>query len=286
MLVTLALLTGCGDGSDDASGAAANETVRARIAALAPAANLAHRGQGPTRLGGQLPENSLAAFRAAMEQGADGVELDVVLTRDGELVVMHDDRLDRTTACDGCANTYTLAEAQACVLLDGRGQPTAERPPTLAQVYEAIGPQALVNVELKVYGPPCLTATSGPEVVARTAVRQIRRLGVARRTLFSSFDEAAVAEVKRLDAGLYAALLTGPVDDTLLAHLAELGLDAVHPFWSGVSAAQVLTARDLGLQVSLWTVNGESSLAQALAKAPTAIITDQPGVLRGVLDGD
>ncbi|MDX2170659.1 MAG: glycerophosphodiester phosphodiesterase family protein [Deltaproteobacteria bacterium] len=276
-------LAACGDGSDDGS-PPANETVRARIAALAPAANLAHRGQGPTRPRGALPENSLAAFRAAMAQGADGVELDVELTRDGQLVVMHDDGFDRTTTCRGCANDFTLAEARRCALLDGAKQPTDQVPPMLAEVYDAIGPDALVNVEMKVFGPACRTADSGPEVLARTTAAEIRRLGVARRTLVSSFDEAALVELRRVDAGLYAALLYGALQPGVVDHVAALGFDAIHPFWSGVDAAETARARSLGLQVNLWTVNTEPFLRQSLAKRPTAIITDEPGVLRSVLD--
>lgn len=277
----LLLLAACGDGGDGAG--AASETVRARIEALAPAANLAHRGLGPTRPRSVWPENSLAAFRAALQQGADGIELDVELTRDGELVVMHDDTLDRTTTCRGCANRFTLAEVRQCALLDGARQPTDEVPPTLAEVYDAIGPDALVNVEMKVFGAPCLTADSGPEALARRTAVEIRRLGVARRTLVSSFDETALRALRRVDAGLYTALLYGALQDGVLERAAELGFDAIHPFWSGVDAAQVARARALGLQVNLWTVNGETFLRQSLAKAPSAIITDEPGVLRALL---
>jgi glycerophosphoryl diester phosphodiesterase len=283
LLPLFLVLAACGDGGDD-NGAPANDVVRQRIEALAPAANLAHRGQGPTRPRGPLPENSLAAFRAAMQQGADGIELDVELTRDGQLVVMHDDSFDRTTSCRGCANSFTLAEARQCALLDGAKQPTDQVPPTLDEVYDAIGPDALVNVEMKVFGAPCRTADSGPEALARKTAAEIRRLGVARRTLVSSFDEAALVELQRVDAGLYTALLYGSLQPGVVDRAAELGFDAIHPFWSGIDAAEVARARGLGLQVNLWTVNSETFLRQSLGKQPTAIITDEPAVLRSVLD--
>jgi glycerophosphoryl diester phosphodiesterase len=282
-LLILLILTACGDGDTDAT-TSANNVVRERIEALAPTANLAHRGLGPTRPRSVQPENSLAAFRAAMQQGADGIELDVELTRDGELVVMHDDTFDRTTSCRGCANSCTLAEARQCALLDGARQPTDQAPPTLAEVYDAIGPAALVNVEMKVFGPPCLTADRGPEALARKTAAEIRRLGVARRTLVSSFDEAALVELQRVDAGLYTALLYGSLQPGVVDRAAALGFDAIHPFWSGIDAAEVARARGLGLQVNLWTVNTDTFLRQSLAKQPTAIITDEPGVLRAVLD--
>ena len=276
------VLAACGDDSSDAS-QPANAAVRARIEALAPAANLAHRGVGQTRPLSPLPENSLAAYRRAIALGADGLSIDVELTSDGELLVMHDSTLDRTTTCAGCVNAYTLADAQACVLVDGHGNPTDEHPPTLAQVYAMLPPDALVDVELKVYGDDCLTPDTGADTLARTAAAEIHRLGVARRTLFSSFEEAAVLALKRADPDLYAAWLTGPAGPADIAHIAAIGLDAIHPTWSGITADTVASARAAGLQVNLWTVNSRTFLTQALAKGPTAIITDEPGVLAEIL---
>lgn len=276
----LASIAACG-GDDASPAAAANQAVRERLLALHPA-NLAHRGSGPTRPSAPLPENSLAAFRDAMDKGADGVELDVVLTADGRLLVMHDDTLDRTTTCSGCVSARTLAEAQQCALVDGRGAPTAERPPSLAQAYAALPDDALVNVELKVAGR-CATPSSGAEALARAAAAEVRRLGAARRTLFSSFDAAAVTAIKRRDPALYAALLSGSIDDAGIAAAAGAGFDAIHPVWSGISAEQIAGAQSRGLQVNLWTVNGVTFLTQSLAKGPDAIITDQPAVLAELL---
>lgn len=278
-LLLALLVTGCGS---DSGAPPAGEVVRARIEALAPAANLAHRGTGPTRPLSALPENSLAAFRQAIALGADGVELDVELTSDGQLLVMHDDTLDRTTACAGCVSATALRDAQQCALLDGRRQPTAERPPTLAQVFAALPDDALVNIELKVYGE-CATPDTGPEALARTAAAEVRRLGAARRVLFSSFEESALLALKDADADLYAAQLTGSATLDDVARVVALGLDAIHPTWSGVSAETVAAARARGLQVNLWTVNGRAFLGQALDKGPTAIITDEPDVLGALL---
>ena len=279
-LAALFLLAACGDGSGSA--APANDAVRARLEALAPA-NLAHRGSGPTRPLSPLPENSLAAFRDGIAKGADGIELDVELTADGRLLVMHDDTLDRTTTCSGCVNAFTLPEAQACALTDGRGAPTDERPPTLAQAYAVLPADALVNVELKVFGAACATPDSDAAALARAAAAEVRRLGATRRTLFSSFDAVAVEEIKRLDPTLYAALLIGTIDAAGVAAAAASGLDAIHPTWSGIGAELVADAQSRGLQVNLWTVNGRTFLTQALAKGPDAIITDQPDVLAELL---
>lgn len=281
LLPAVALLVGCGSDADPR--APAHQAVRQRIEALAPAANLAHRGSGPTRPQSALPENSLAAFRQAIALGADGVELDVELTADGHLLVMHDETLDRTTTCAGCVSALPLADAQRCSLLDGHRVSTDERPPTLAQVFAALPDDALVNVELKVYGR-CATPDTGVETLARTAAAEVRRLGGARRTLFSSFEEEALLALKRVDSALYGALLTGNASRDDVAHVAALGLDAIHPTWSGISAETVALARAGGLQVNLWTVSSRPFLTQALDKGPTAIITDEPGVLAEVIE--
>jgi glycerophosphoryl diester phosphodiesterase len=274
------VLAACG--GDGGAGTPVNQAVRDRLDERAPA-NLAHRGSGPTRPLSPLPENSLPAFRDGMAKGADGIELDVELTGDGHLLVMHDDTLDRTTTCAGCVSGYTLREAQQCALTDGRGNPTDERPPTLAQAYAAVPDDALVNVELKVFGAACTTADTGAAALARAAAAEVRRLRAGRRTLFSSFDPAAVAEIKRVDATLYAALLIGSIDADGIAAAAASGLDAIHPIWSGISAPLVAEAQRHGLQVNLWTVNGRTFLTQSLAKGPNAIITDEPALLAELL---
>lgn len=256
--------------------------VRERIASLAPSANLGHRGTGPTRPGHALPENSIPSYEQAIAEGADGIELDVELTLDGELVIMHDDTLDRTTTCSGCVNAYTLAEVRECLLLDGEGQPTDLHPPVLEEAYGAIPDDALVNVELKVYDEECLTETTGPVALAHTAVAEIERLDVASRTIFSSFDEVAALAVKEVNPDLYSAQLMIAAPPEAIAWVAEVGLDAVHPFYL-LPAESVRQALDLGLQVNVWTVDGEAAMNLSLDKGVTAIITDEPGVLAEVI---
>jgi glycerophosphoryl diester phosphodiesterase len=279
-VLLLALAAACGGGGSDDSEPAgpANEAVRTRLERLAPA-NLGHRGTGPTRPLGRFPENSLNAFRAAIRAGADGVELDVVLTADRQLLVLHDDTLDRTTSCRGCANTFTLAEAQACFLRDGTGSVTDQRPPSLAEAYAALPRQALVNVELKVFGDPCVDPRTGPVPLARTAVAKVQELRAASRTIFSSFNEVAVAAIKQTDPTLYAALLSGAPQAGLIERVTGLGLDAVHPSFSGVSGEFVAAAHAAALQVNVYTVNGRRFLMEALDLGVDAIITDDPELL-------
>ncbi|MEM9730819.1 MAG: glycerophosphodiester phosphodiesterase family protein [Myxococcota bacterium] len=270
--------TGCGD-----EGPPANEQVRARIESLAPAANIGHRGIGPTQPG-RPPENSVSSFLAAMEQGADGVELDVEITADGQIIVMHDDTLDRTTDCEGCVSEFTFDEVRACRLLDGNGQPTDERPPTLEESYDAVLDPGLVNVELKVFGSTCATSTTDASALVDAALAEVDALGVADRTFFSSFDETASRLVKERAPDYYSARLytaPGDAEDVLAASLAA-GLDAIHPFFLALPES-VSAALDAGLQVNVWTVNEPDQMEANLDKGVTSIITDNPDVLREIL---
>ena len=265
-------------------GRAPKDKVRLAIAIRRPSANLGHRGTGETRKGHPFPENSISSFVAAMDEGADGIELDVEITQDGQLVVMHDDTVDRTTDCTGCVSEMTFDEVRACRLLDGDGVATEKRPPTLVEVYSALEDTALVNVELKVFGPECATDTTGPEELVPLALEEVTRIGAESRTIFSSFDETAAELVKTERPGYYSALLlpvaaTGPeyVEKALL-----LNQDAIHPFLS-VLAETVQEALDADLQVNIWTVNTEERMQEQLDKGSTAIITDEPAILADLL---
>jgi glycerophosphoryl diester phosphodiesterase len=238
------------------------------------------------RIGHALPENSIPSFLQAMADGADGIELDVELTSDGGLLIMHDDTLDRTTTCSGCVSAYTVAEAQACFLLDGDGRVTDLHPPTLAEVFEALPEDALVNIELKVYDEDCTTPTTGAAALAEATVAEVEMLEVANRVLFSSFDETAATTVKVENPGLYSAYLVsieGTQDWQASIDLtASLGLDALHPLFI-IPAEGVQLARASGLQLNVWTVNNPVSMVDSIDKGVTAIITDEPAILAEIL---
>ncbi len=258
--------------------------VAKRLSDVAPPANLGHRGTGPTRAGHPYPENSISAFLAALDQGANGVELDVGLSRDAEILVIHDDRLDRTTDCRGCVGAMLLRDLRACRLLDGDGQPTEERAPTLAEVYAALPERSLINVEIKVVGAECAGHRRKPALLVEAVLEEVIRLGEQSRTLFSSFDEDVARLVKRLQPELYSALVSKAPDRTLVDRALALGQDAIHPHHC-VSAETVRAALDAGLQVTVWDANTEEHMRAALDKGVTGIITNEPAVLAGLLDG-
>lgn len=289
MLSALALaLTACGDdGEPMTSSTPARAIVRERIAALRPAAVLGHRGAGVNRPGLSLVENSVSSLVAAMTAGADGAELDVELTADGRLLLMHDDTLERTTSCSGCLSALSFDAARQCRLKDGDGNLTDEVPPTLEEVFAALPASALVNIELKVYGPACRTAATGAGELARATIAAVRSLGVAERVILSSFDEEALRVVKAEAPDLYAGFLIVGLRARNIQTAIDLKADAIHaggafPFLT-LPPAEIAAAHAAGLQVNTWTVNDVPSAQLLLDSGVDTIITDEAALLRQVL---
>lgn len=248
---------------------------------------LGHRGASA-----DFPENTLAAFRAALEQGADGVELDVMRCASGEVVVVHDDDLARVTAHAPDSRrrirASTLDELRRFDV--GRG----ERVPTLDQVFEALGSAAFVNVELK--SPEVQTAREHLELLrddglAAATVEVLRRHGRvadSRRTLVSSFDPL---QLLRFRSALGDAVPLGFLfhrDQYAAIHSLHrlLPVSAVHPEAALIDAAAMAAWRRRGLMVNTWTVDDPREIAALVALGIDAIITNRPGPVHRQIYGE
>lgn len=290
LALALGCLSGCGEEDTTPSTAtAANLVVQQRIAALAPAAVFAHRGQGPTRSGNPYPENSLSAFRAAIAQGSDGIEMDAEITEDGRLVLMHDDTLNRTTECTGCVSQLSFEAIRRCRLLDGSGAPTSEVPPTMEEVFALSPSDVLVNVELKVFGGACLTPGHGPIELAQAMVATLRRLGVEQRTVVQSFDAEALTAVKAEAPDIYTAYLVSGLRPADIAKASEIAADALQPGgpfpFLSLNPTLLRGATDAGLQLIPWTVNDAASINTLLDGGVNGIITDDPVLAKQIVAG-
>jgi glycerophosphoryl diester phosphodiesterase len=232
---------------------------------------IAHRGASAV-----APQNTLAAFRKAMELGADGVELDAQLSADGVVVVIHDFTVDKTTDGTGDVATKTLAELEA---LDAGArfapQFAGERIPTLAQVFETLEGKLLVNVELKDFNPR-------RSALAALVVEVVRKHAMERRVLSSSFNPFALRAVKRLAPEIPAGLLYAP---HLAVYLRRAWLapfvphEARHPQSSMVTAQTMKWYRTRGLRVNAWTVDEPAEMRRLIALGVDGIITNKPDVL-------
>ena len=162
---------------------------------LAPSQGLpliiAHRGDVCA-----TPENTMPAFEKARAAGADGIELDVRLTREGSLVVLHDRTLNRTTNGSGLVDHRTLDELK-CLDAGSWFSPsfTGEPPPTLDQVFEAMPPDFLINVEMKV-------VIKGMKLIAQRVADTVRRHRRWESTLVASFNPMALYHLRRIDPGI------------------------------------------------------------------------------------
>ena len=229
---------------------------------------LGHRGAGA-----EAPPNTALAMRRAMEAGADGVELDVHLSQDRQVVVIHDATVTSVTGVPGRVREMTLAEIQR---LDAGSHfdPAfaGERIPTLEQALIAVGPQGVVNVELK-------GESLAGDGLEQQVVHIIRALHVADRVIISSFNPLRLWRVRRLDRQIARAMLHGPNSPTYVRHLWLLPLvqpDALHPHYSMVDEAYMARARRWGVRVNVWTVDDAGEARRLVGLGVDGIITNDP----------
>jgi len=237
--------------------------------------NFAHRGASTA-----APENTLSAFRLARDMGADGIELDVQLSRDGTAVVLHDATVDRTTNGSGAVADLTLVELKALDAGIGFSSDFAgERIPTLAEVFEAVGQDLLLNLELKAMG-------SEPSGLEDETLSLIGRYGMENRVLISSFNPLALQRVRRAHPLLPLALLYGlslpeAERERWVQDLRPLA--ALHPEHHLVDAAHLAWARGHHCAVNTWTVDKPEEMRRLLALGVEGIITNRPDLLGDIL---
>jgi glycerophosphoryl diester phosphodiesterase len=215
----------------------------------------AHRGSSALH-----PENTLRAFRHALELGVDGIELDVHATSDGVPVVIHDRDVERTTDGLGYVDEIPLARLRT---LDAGDD---ERVPTLAEVLELVGVAARLDVEIK---------GSRIEPAVLDVLGQYRDTSWA----ISSFDWNTLRTVRRLDPEAELWPLAGKYDEGLFSIAAELGSPAVAVFAGAYTAESARELRDAGLRVMVWTVNDIGEARRVGDLGAFALCTDDPGRL-------
>ncbi len=229
---------------------------------------LGHRGASA-----DAPENTLASFRLAMEQGADGVELDAWRCATGEVVVIHDESTARTCGEELLVPEATLARLRALDAGALRGARfRGERIPLLAEVLEAL-PDAIVNVELKARrGRP-------DAALAVEVARLVAAAGAARRVVISSFDFGLVAALRRAAPALATALLFEDAWHWRLRvplAVARLRPSALHPERRLCTRARIAGWRARGLGVAAWTVDDPAEAGRLARDGATAVVTNAP----------
>ena len=227
------------------------------------------------------PENTMPAFEMALEQGADGVELDVHLSKDGELVVIHDEKLDRTTNAKGFVGGYTLEELKSFDASCGREGFAGVKIPTLREVYSLFqGTGKMINVEVKT------DIMDYPGIVDKLLALE-DEMAMQGSILYSSFNHYSVYELltKRPTAKiglLYMSIFAAP-----WSYAASLGAAALHPHFITISKTPLMAEEcaKRGIETNLWTVDDPAWMEKLAAMGVTSLITDRPDLAKTVVYG-
>ena len=176
------------------------------------------------------PENTLTAFRKAAEiDGLTGIELDIQLTKDGHLVVFHDETIDRTTDGYGELRQYTLSELKKLRIDAGGGE--QEKIPTMEEVFDLLQgkmKQGLkMNIELK-------NSVFPYEGMEQKIIDMVHQYGLQNNVIYSSFSALSLEQIRQLDSETEIGILDTKVSDCLYKLKGGCGADALHPFWRGM----------------------------------------------------
>jgi glycerophosphoryl diester phosphodiesterase len=234
-----------------------------------------HRGASA-----HAPENTLAAFKLAAEEGAAGIELDAKLSADGTIMVIHDQTVDRTTQGSGRVNTLTL---KALKTLDAGSKFSAqfknEPIPTLEEVFQVVGQRLYINIELTNYASP---GDELPELAARL----VEKYGLAQRVLASSFNAANLVRFRRQLPGVAVCLLALKGLAGMPARRLQVSwhkFDGLNPYFSDVTPALVEHEHRRQRLVNVWTVNQPAEMRRLASAGIDGLITDDPGLARQTL---
>lgn len=229
----------------------------------------AHRGYS-----GIAMENSLTAFRLAMEANADGVEFDVHLTKDRQVVVIHDETLDRTTTGTGWIKDLTYEQIKRSSLLTL----PQETVPTLDQVLEILeGTSMQINIELK-------NQYIRYNGLIEKVIQTVECYRLAKRVILSSFYHPCLLMVKKLRPTWSVALLFDCALYKPWKYAKYMGIHQLHPHFSVIDEEMMTGCKRHGMIVRTYTVNKEQEMKRLIELGVDAIITNYPLRLRGVID--
>lgn len=226
----------------------------------------AHRGAS-----GHAPENTMAAFRLALEEGADGIELDVQMSADNRLVVIHDETLDRTTNGKGMVAGHAWEELRGLDASFGQTAYRGEAIPLLSQVLELLASTSMeLNIELKNGIVPY-------EGMEEAVIRMVREYGMERRVVLSSFNHYSIVRLTALAPEIERAILYAEGLYRPWEYAAVVGARSLHPHYLAVTPEIVMNARLAGVKVRPWTVNGDEDYRRMAKAGVDAVITNFPG---------
>lgn len=237
--------------------------------------NFAHRG-----LTLAAPENSMAAFKAAVDLGVDGIEFDVRTCKSGEVVVFHDPTLARLTDGRGFVKSKTLSELKA-LRIKSSNPNLDERIPTLEELIAAMKGHVFLNVEIKTKGLP-------KDHIESKVVEILRHYGLEYQSIISSFNPIVLRRLRKIDDQIITGYL---LDKNFTFRNSEIplsriaGAKAIHFEKTLVTQKLLDKVRELGIYSAVWTVNDPDLMRQFVEMGMQVIISDRPDILKNILMG-
>ena len=219
---------------------------------------IGHRGAK-----GYEPENTLISFQKALDMQVDGIELDVHLSADGEVIVIHDETINRTTNGNGLINTLSSRELKQFRINEHH------EIPLLSEVFELVDKNCFINIELKSYE----TADKLVELIEKYVSEKKWNYD---HFLVSSFDCNALQQVRFLNDEIQIGVLTDTDLDLALAFAKFIQAKSIHPYFHMLTEENVSRIQSKGLQVFAWTVNEREDIEKIINCKVNGIITDFP----------
>lgn len=213
---------------------------------------IGHRGAK-----GYVAENTLASFQKAIDLGVDGIELDVHLSSDGKVMVIHDDTINRTTSKKGLVNHFTSEELEAFGI------------PTLESVFDLVSQKCFINVELKTYE----TSDKVAELIEHYVSKKNWNYA---HFIVSSFDWNAIQQVHFLNDKIKIGVLTQTDLDLALAFAKFIKAHSIHPHYHLLTAENVPKMQSKNFKVYPWTINEPEDIIFVKSLQVDGIITDFP----------
>ena len=240
---------------------------------------IAHRGASA-----YAPENTLSAFKLAIEMRAEMIELDVAFSKDGVPVVIHDETLDRTTSGKGLVVNHTLAELKKMDTGSWFGAKFKGEPfPTLEEVLILTRGKIAVNIEIK---HEAVTDEAKGGIVDK-ALSIVKSVGVQDQVIFSSFDYRVMEHLNKLAPAMPKAILyeKSQSDDELPSQLVEkYKVDAFNCSYKQLSDEWLKNLKNHDIPFMVYTVNDDERMRELVEKGAAGIFSDKPDVLKTIVD--
>lgn len=234
--------------------------------------NFAHRG-----FKGKYPENTMLAFKKAVEIGADGIEFDVHLSKDGELVIIHDETLERTTDGKSLVCEKTLEDLKKLNASKLYTDCEIQRIPTLREYFEfAKDKEIITNIELK-------NSIIDYEGIEEKVYRLIEEFGLAEKIIISSFNHESLVRFKNIDPNIKCGVLESSRLYKPWEYVKNLGCEYYHPMNFVVDDELVKKCKDYNIGLNIWFGQSEFDYSLYVKDGVTSLITDYPDRVREII---